>query len=139
MKRFIRCCLPLCLLIWSSRANAASTEKTAAVIATFYTEYCSLYDGGSNTPEREAALLERYLTPDLVARVKRVRAEQGFDPLIRAQDFDRKAIPTLTVTSVDAAWYAVGYFDFYNNKCVVVPVRAIETDGTIRIVDLGIE
>lgn len=139
MKRLFFCCLPLCLLIGSSRANAASTEKTAAAIATFYTEYCTLYDAGSNTPGREAALLGRYLAPDLVARVERVRAERGFDPIIRAQDFDRKAIPTLTVTRVDADWYAVAYFDFYNSKCVVVPVKAAETQGTIRIVDLAIE
>lgn len=43
------------------------------------------------------------------------------------------------VTHVDGTWYAVACLDRYNNKCVVIPVRAAVQNGALKITDITIQ
>lgn len=139
MKLKIFITLPLCLSLWlSSAQTAAATEKATSVITTFYTEFCRLVSGGGDSAA-EAALLSGFLTPELIAEVHRVREVNLYDPIIRAQDFDPNSLQTLTVTHVHGDWYAVSYYAPYNRKCVVIPVRTTESEGTIRISGIAIQ
>lgn len=126
-----------------SRLLAAPENKTdrdeilraEAAIEAFYTVYCQNMADGRD----DESLLDRHLTERLVKKVKTIREKNGYDPIVRAQDFDRKACSTLTVTHVDADWYAVGYLDGYSRKCVIVPVRVRSVDGSIRLDDIAVD
>ena len=69
----------------------------------------------------------------------KVRTEQFYDPIIRAQDFNTNAVATISVTHVDGAWYAVAYLDRYNNRCVIIPVKATVENGALQITDIAIQ
>lgn len=140
MKLRISIALLLCLSAWSGYARTAdTTEKAPSVIMAFYTDFCKLIGGEGIVSEAEAALFAKFLTPGLIAKVQRIREENFYDPIIRAQDFDEKSLPTLTVTHVHGDWYAVSYFALYDRKCVVIPVKAAEIDGRVRISDIAIQ
>lgn len=110
-------------------------RRTEEAIEAFYTAYCQNMADGRD----DESLLDHHLTQSLVKKVRAVREKNGYDPIVRAQDFDRKALATLTVTHVDADWYAVGYLDGYNCKCVIVPVRVRSAGGSIRIDDIAVD
>lgn len=118
-----------------NRTGRDQIRRTEEAIEAFYTVYCQNMADGRD----DESLLDRHLTEKLVKKVKAVREKHGYDPIVRAQDFDRKALPTLRVTHVDADWYAVGYLDGYNRKCVIVPVRARSVGGSIRIDDIAVD
>ncbi|WP_195461273.1 DUF3828 domain-containing protein [Alistipes sp. D31t1_170403_E11] len=113
-------------------APKAGTEQTQA----FYTDYCTFIAQGPDSAAEPK--LRECLTPETLRKVTRVRTEQLYDPIIRAQDFDTDAVATITVTHVDGAWYAVAYLDRYNNKCVVIPVKATVENGALKITDITI-
>ena len=50
--------------------------------------------------------------------------KSGGDPLVRAQDFNKRSLPTITVEHVEGKWYAVAYLDTYENRCVIIPRSA---------------
>lgn len=117
-------------------APKAGTEQTQALLQAFYTDYCTFIAQGPDSAAEPK--LRECLTPETLRKVTRVRTEQFYDPIIRAQDFDTDAVATIAVTHVDGAWYAVAYLDRYNNKCVVIPVKATVENGALRISDITI-
>ena len=117
-------------------APKAGTEQTQMLLQAFYTDYCTFIAQGPDSAAEPK--LRECLTPETLRKVTRVRTEQLYDPISRAQDFDTNAVATITVTHVDGAWYAVAYLDRYNNKCVVIPVKATVENGALRITDITI-
>ncbi|WP_295937108.1 hypothetical protein [uncultured Alistipes sp.] len=111
------------------------TRSAEAFLKEFYVAYCQSIAHSKADP----ALFDRYLTGNLVAKVKKVAEENGYDLIIKAQDFDPKAIETIIVAHVAENWYAVGYMDFYTQKCVIVPVKLLYADGTYRLDDIATE
>lgn len=123
----------------SAAAPESETEQTQALLYAFYTDYCTLIAESSDNFAAEQKLLDSVLTPQVRRKVTQVRTEQFYDPIIRAQDFNPKALATISVTHVDGDWYAAAYLDCYNNKCVVVPVKATVENGALKITDIAIQ
>lgn len=115
--------------------SASATEQTRDALERLYKEYARWM---SAAPWDEIA--EPALPLDAATRrkVEKVRKENNFDPLLRAQDFNKQALPTITVTSVEGEWYAAAYLDTYNKRCVVVPIRASMRKGQLVITDIAL-
>ncbi|WP_143256506.1 hypothetical protein [Alistipes sp. An54] len=60
----------------------------------------------------------------------------GGNPLLRAQDFNKRSLPTIRVEHVEGEWYAIAYLATYENRCVVIPVRALLRNGQLVITDV---
>ena len=43
---------------------------------------------------------------------------------------------TITVEHVEGEWYAVAYLDTYENRCVIIPFRALLRKGQLVITDV---
>ncbi|WP_418981803.1 hypothetical protein [Alistipes sp.] len=116
-----------------SAENRPAAEAEA--VRAFYVAYCQRMADGGDPSE----LFGRFLTERLVKKVEAVREKSGYDPIVRAQDFNRNDLETITVAHVDAAWYAVAYLNGYTRKCVIIPVRVRTMDGEIRLDDIAVE
>lgn len=111
----------------------SATEPTRAALEQFYKEYTCWVSASYNE------VIEKPTLPlGAIARRKMEQgsAATGCDLLIRGQDFNKQSLPTLTVTPVADGWYAVAYLDTYNNRCVVIPIRARMHNGQLEIIDL---
>lgn len=125
MKRFI----PLLLLAFCY--NSATAGSCREQIRTFYACYLNnVLQGNSN-----AALCRTYLTQGLSEKVRRIGNATGGDPVIRAQDANRDAIETLTVTGLGNDWYRVGYLWKKGDERtrVEIPLKAQRIDGSCKI------
>lgn len=118
-------------------APKTETEQTQTLLQAFYTDYCTFVAKGPDSAAEQK--LRDCLTPETQRKVTKVRTKQFYDPIIRAQDFDTNAVATISVTHVDGAWYAVAYLDRYNNRCVIIPVKATVENGALKITDIAIQ
>lgn len=119
------------LLLFSCLCGPVRADCTGQIRA-FYTAYLThvLHDGSRNE-----ALCGRYLTPELIAKVQRMAAATGGDPIIRAQDANEDALATLRVKALGEDWYMVSYRwngDDPETVCEI-PVKARTVDGRCRI------
>lgn len=139
MKTLLKFATALLLFAAALPHPAAAAEdriaEEAATVEAFYVAYCrQTADGGD-----PSTLFDRFLTDRLANKVKTIWEKSGYDPIVRAQDFDLKDLETLTVTHVDGAWYAVTYLAGYTHRCVVIPVRVRTVDGRTRLDDITVE
>lgn len=118
-------------------APKTETEQTQTLLQAFYTDYCTFVAKGPDSAAEQK--LHDCLTPETQRKVTKVRTEQFYDPIIRAQDFNTNAVATISVTHVDGAWYAVAYLDRYNDRCVIIPVKATVENGALKITDIAIQ
>ena len=121
----------------TATAPKTETEQTQTLLQAFYTDYCTFVAKGPDSAAEQK--LRDCLTPEAQRKVTKVRTEQFYDPIIRAQDFNTNAVATISVTHVDGAWYAVAYLDRYNNRCVIIPVKATVENGALQITDIAIQ
>lgn len=119
----------------STAGSASATEQTREALEKFYTEYARWM---SASFDEEIAEPASPLDDATRRKVEKAREESGGDPLVRAQDFNKRSLPTITVTSVDGEWFAAAYLDTYNKRCVVVPVRATMRKGQLVITDIAL-
>lgn len=115
--------------------SASATEQTREALEKFYKEYAGWMSAG---PYDEIAKPALPLDAATRRKVEKVGKRHGFDLLLRAQDFNRRALSTITVTPVDGEWYAAAYLDTYNKRRVVVPVRATMRKGQLVITDIAL-
>lgn len=115
----------------------SETRRAERLLEEFYGAYCRDIACPSGT--KSDKLFERYLTEKLVDKIKKVGEENGYDLVIRAQDFNRNALETITAAHVAGNWYAVAYLDSYTHKCVIIPVKVVPVDGTLRLDDIAAE
>ncbi len=113
--------------------SASATEQTREALEKFYMEYTrwmsARFDGVTAIPALPLDDATR-------RKVGKSTAETDGDPLIRAQDFNKRSLPTLTVTPIDGDWYAVACLDTYENRGVVIPVRTLLRQGQLAITDV---
>lgn len=109
------------------------TEQTRAALEQFYKEYTLWFSASYNEVIEKPALP---LSDTARHKLEQGSAATDCNLLIRAQDFNKRSLPTLTVTPVADGWYAVAYLDTYNNRCVVIPIRARMHNGQLEIIDL---
>lgn len=133
--------LLLCVLFATAAAttkaaNAApskfDTKQTQDLLRAFYVEYCTLIAGSGDSRAAEQRLLDAHLTRQVLRKMDKL----DYMALIRAQDFNAKDLETVTVTHVDADWYAAAYFYSFGKSCVIVPVKAVVENGMLRITDI---
>ena len=81
------------------------------------------------------SLFRKYLTKRLIGRIERVRTAIGTDPIIRAQDFNERALKTLNVRRLEGDWYMVNYIWNVNQDSVGIniPLKVIDSDGQYLI------
>lgn len=115
------------------QTSASATEQTQTALEQFYKEYTRWFSASPNEVIEKPALP---LSDDARRKMEQGSAATGCNLLIRAQDFSKQSLPTLTVTPVADGWYAVAYLDTYHNRCVVIPVRARMHNGRLEITDL---
>lgn len=120
-----------------NKTSESETRRAERLLEEFYGAYCRdiACPGGTKSDK----LFERYLTEKLVNKIKIVGEESGYDLVIRAQDFNRNAIETITATHVAGNWYAIAYLDSYTHKCVIIPVKVMPVDGILRLDDIAAE
>lgn len=111
----------------------SATEPTRAALEHFYKEYTRWFSASYNEVIEKPALP---LSATARRKMEQGSAATGCDLLIRAQDFNKQSLPTLTVTPVTDGWYAVAYLDTCNNRCVVIPIQARMHRGRLEITDL---
>lgn len=121
----------LATLLLAGLCTAASAGCPEQIRA-FYAAYLSnvLHDSAAND-----TLCARHLTPELRAKVLRMRNATGADPVIRAQDAAEDAVATLSAEALGDNWYLVKYRwkkDDPTTACEI-PVRARTVDGRCRI------
>lgn len=114
-------------------AEPSATEQTRKALEKFYTEYARWM---SASFDEEIAEPASPLDDATRRKVEKAREESGGDPLVRAQDFNKRSLPTITVEHVEGEWYAVAYLDTYENRCVIIPFRALLRKGQLVITDV---
>lgn len=116
-------------------ASEKQPRQAAATLKAFYTAYATNV-ADKDDPAVKQQLFNRYLTQSLVQKMRKVAEENGYNLLIRAQDFNSNAIATIAVTHIEGDWYAVGYLDTYEKVCVLIPVKMVESGGVFRLGDV---
>ena len=111
------------------------SDPTRAALEQFYKEYTRWFSASYNEVIEKPALP---LSDAARRKMEQGSAATGCDLLVRAQDFNKQSLPTLTVTPVADGWYAVAYLDTYHNRCVIIPIRARMHKGRLEITDLVI-
>ena len=114
-------------------AGPSATEQTRKALEKFYTEYARWMAASFDEEIAEPA---SPLDDATRRKVEKAREESGGDPLVRAQDFNKRSLPTITVEHVEGEWYAVAYLDTYENRCVIIPFRALLRKGQLVITDV---
>ena len=56
--------------------------------------------------------------------------------VIYAQDFDQKGVKSLTVKHIEGDWYAVSYYNLYDQHCVIIPLKISILNDIIKIDDI---
>ncbi|MDR1882463.1 MAG: DUF3828 domain-containing protein [Prevotella sp.] len=75
--------------------------------------------------------VKKYLTQRLIEKTDRIRTATDSDPVIRAQDFRKDVIETLSVGYLDKNWYMIGYT--WDGKHTDIPLRVTRTNGQYMI------
>lgn len=117
----------------ATAGSASATEQTREALEKFYTEYARWM---SASCDEEIAEPASPLDDATRRKVEKAREESGGDPLVRAQDFNKRSLPTISVEHVEGEWYAVAYLDTYENRCVIIPFRALLRKGQLVITDV---
>ena len=110
--------------------TGSSTEEVRQALERFYRAYAGWIAASYNEhPEKPALPLDKATR----RKVKKAAAETDGDPLLRAQDFNKRSLPTIRVEHVEGA---IAYLATYENRCVVIPVRALLRNGQLVITDV---
>lgn len=117
----------------AAAVSVPATEQTRKALEKFYTEYARWMAASFDEEIAEPA---SPLDDATRRKVEKAREESGGDPLVRAQDFNKRSLPTITVEHVEGEWYAVAYLDTYENRCVIIPFRALLRKGQLVITDV---
>lgn len=113
--------------------SGTSTEEVRQALERFYRAYAGWVAASYNEhPEKPALPLDKATR----RKVEKAADETDGDPLIRAQDFNKRSLPTIRVEHVEGEWYAIAYLATYENRCVVIPVRATMRNGQLEITDI---
>lgn len=123
--------------VQSSKKNTSTTIEQnnkadeSQMIKNFYVSYASNVANGLNS--KNDALLTENMTPELIAKIQRMRAATQGDPIIRAQDFNLKDINSFDVKHLKGEWYMVSYIQNSDKKSVEIPVKITNVKGKYLI------
>ena len=104
-------------------------------IKNFYVAYCTWIDKGIDKTTGDK-LVTQYLTNKLIDKKKRVAQTNGYDLVIYAQDFDQTGVKSLAVKHIEGDWYAVSYYNSYDQHCVIIPLKISILNDIIKIDDI---
>lgn len=131
-------CLLLWFVIFCSVCQAQTVEKQSGsqdavkVVKDFYVSYATNVMKTDDTDNR--LLMCKYLTPELIAKVARMRAAIQADPILRAQDFSAELLRTLQVKPLEGNWYMVSYGNVPGTEQLTkIPLRVTKINGRYLI------
>lgn len=104
-------------------------------IMNFYVDYCTWIDKGIDKTTGDK-LVTQYLTNKLIDKKNRVAQANGYDLVIYAQDFDQTGVKSLAVKHIEGDWYAVSYYNSYDQHCVIIPLKTTTHNDIIKIDDI---
>ncbi|WP_420187919.1 hypothetical protein M1B74_05975 [Bacteroides pyogenes] len=104
--------------------------KEIKMIKDFYISYA--INVSDSADDRNDTLVRTNLTPDLIAKIRRVTSATNSDPIIRAQDFDKVFANTFNVRQLEGNWYMVSYASGSVDR-TNIPIRLRETGGRLLI------
>lgn len=108
-------------------------EDIVRLIKEFYKAYAT--NILSSQYQLNDSLFRKYLTKRLIGKIDRLRTAIDADPIIRAQDFNERALKTLNAWHLEGEWYMVNYVWNVNQDSVGIniPLKVIDLDGQYLI------
>ncbi len=100
-------------------------------IKQFYVAYMQSLDHGND--KRADSLRNAYMTPELITKTKEYTIKTDANPIIRAQDVCRFGVRSLNVTALGDGWYMVKYKWDSNSDYIKIPLKALDSDGHVKI------
>lgn len=79
----------------------------------------------TETMEQTAMLEEKYMTPEMKRKRKRIIGACGADPLLRAQDYTEYTMNSLRCTHLTGNWYKVSFLHEANSERVNIPIKVL--------------
>jgi hypothetical protein len=118
------------------KSNVADTVKpdtvieqeAIRVIRDFYQVYTMNILSGISSND---LFVKKHLTKRLIEKIDRIRTATGADPVIRAQDFRKDVIETLSVRHLVNNWYMIAYA--WDRRHTDIPLRVTQTNGQYMI------
>ena len=80
-------------------------------------------------------LVTQYLTNKLIDKKKSCSNKWIYDLVIYAQDFDQTGKIIGCKTYIEGDWYAVSYYNSYDQHCVIIPLK-YNLNDIIKIDDI---
>jgi hypothetical protein len=106
-------------------------EKVVQALKEFYTAYISECDNPDGSQAVMDSLRNKYLTKTLLTRLE--AQELNYDPILQAQDCDRRTIETLEIESELRNVYTVCYTSPHNRQKMCIKLLIIEWRGSYLI------
>ena len=111
-----------------------SYAQCEAKLKEFYVTYMQ---NAEKMDDSNAKLLEAHMSPELIAKMAEYSEQYGADAIIHAQDVCQYGIQSLRVISLDSEdGYLVKYKWSPESNETFIPVRGIEVDGKLKIIDI---
>lgn len=122
------------LVAMLSLCTSYSYAQCEAKLKDFYVAYMQ---NAEKMDDSNAKLLEAHMSPELIAKVAEYSEQYGADAIIHAQDVCQYGIQSLKVIPLDNEdGYLVKYKWSPESDETFIPVRAIEVDGKLKIIDI---
>lgn len=111
-----------------------SYGQCEAKIKKFYVQYMR---NAENNEESNVELLKAHASPELIEKLRGYTQKYDVDAVIYAQDVCQYGIKSLIVCPVKDDRYLVKYKWSPETEPIEIPVRAVETDGKLQILDIS--
>lgn len=111
-----------------------SYGQCEAKIKEFYVQYMR---NAENNEESNFELLKAHVLPELIEKLNGYTQKYDVDAVIHAQDVCQYGIKSLKVRPLKDDRYLVKYKWSPETEAIKIPVRAVETDGKLLILDIS--
>ncbi|MCC8410717.1 hypothetical protein LJ707_17375 [Mucilaginibacter sp. UR6-1] len=129
------------LIAVTSKAQRTPSDPKIRMLKKFYTAYISEVSNSNYKAEHNLQLLrKRYCTLSCLNQYKKLVEETDSDPLINAQDSDKKFLKSLTIKKSlkKADWYRISYADGIILNIINLKVITQNGEPKIESIDLKV-
>lgn len=130
LKPTARFLMAACLSL-TSLYSIASCENA---IKDFYMTYMR---NAQNNPDANTALMQSYMTQELIDKMTLLTAQRDADAVIDAQDVSAYGIQSITVQPIKDNWYTVRYLFTPDSRETLIQVQARDCDTHFIITDIN--
>lgn len=111
-----------------------SYGQCEAKIKEFYAQYMR---NAENNEEDNVELLKAYTSTELIEKLRGYTQKYDVDAVLHAQDVCQYGIKSLKVRPLKNDWYLVKYKWSPETEPIKIPLRAVDTDGKLLILDIS--